>query len=79
MMPIRFYDDDRLRSYEDWVLITEDDMLEFLERSERLSKIEAAIKDLRDGVAITEVFPSESLYDGEVYALLMGLADLLAA
>lgn len=38
---VRFYDDDRLRSYDDWLLVQEDDALELLERSRRLSAIEA--------------------------------------
>ncbi len=45
MMPIRFYDDDRLRGYEDWVLIREDDFLELLQRSETLSRIESVLDE----------------------------------
>lgn len=41
MVALRFYDDDRLRHFEDWACIQMDDLLELLERSERLSKIEA--------------------------------------
>ena len=40
MIALRFYDDDRLRRFTDWSLIREDDLLELIERSERLSKIE---------------------------------------
>jgi hypothetical protein len=40
MIAVRFYDDDRLRSYDDWAMVQEDDMLELLERSARLSAIE---------------------------------------
>jgi len=31
MIALRFYDDDRLKGYEDWCLITKDDMLELME------------------------------------------------
>src|ERR1035437_5853045 len=31
MIALRFYDDDRLRSYEDWILVKADDFLELLE------------------------------------------------
>ena len=31
MMAYRFYDDDRLRGYEDWCLLREDDLLELTE------------------------------------------------
>lgn len=41
MLALRWYLDDRLRTYDDWMLIEEDDLLELMERSERL----AAIKD----------------------------------
>lgn len=34
MMPIRFYDDDRLRSFEDWVLVRVDDLIELTEAAE---------------------------------------------
>ena len=38
---LRFYFDDRLRGFDDWLLLREDDAVELLERSERLAKIEA--------------------------------------
>ena len=31
MIPLRFYDDDRLRNFEDWIVIKADDFLELLE------------------------------------------------
>jgi Holliday junction resolvase len=40
MMAYRFYDDDRLRRFEDWYLLREDDLLELIERSRRLSELE---------------------------------------
>ena len=33
MIAVRFYDDDRLRNFDDWDLIQEDDLLELWERS----------------------------------------------
>lgn len=33
LIALRFYDDDRLRSYEDWTLIRQDDLLELIERA----------------------------------------------
>lgn len=39
-MAIRFYSDDRLRFFEDWALLREDDLLELIERSRRLDTIE---------------------------------------
>lgn len=77
MMPIRFYDDDRLRSYEDWLLLTEDDGLELMARSEKLDILTAAIEALSNGVSITEVFPGVQLYDGEMHAVVSSLKALL--
>ena len=34
LIALRFYDDDRLRSYEDWALVREDDLLELMEKAE---------------------------------------------
>ena len=34
MLPIRFYDDDRLRGFEDWVLLRVDDVQEMLQTIE---------------------------------------------
>lgn len=34
MMPVRFYDDDRLRGFEDWVLVRLDDFAEVIEKLE---------------------------------------------
>lgn len=31
MVPLRFYDDDRLRNFEDWCLVREEDLLELME------------------------------------------------
>lgn len=33
LLALRFYDDDRLRSYEDWALVREDDLLELIEKA----------------------------------------------
>ena len=33
MIALRFYDDDRLRSFEDWIVVRADDFLELLESS----------------------------------------------
>jgi hypothetical protein len=43
MIALRWYDDDRLRSFEDWVCIQEDDLLELMERSDRLAEIEERV------------------------------------
>lgn len=40
MLALRWYGDDRLRQYDDWMLVTEDDLLELMERSARLSEIQ---------------------------------------
>lgn len=40
MLSLRWYYDDRLRVYRDWHLIREDDLLELMERSERLAELE---------------------------------------
>jgi hypothetical protein len=32
LLPVRFYDDDRLRGHEDWALIRVDDLVELMER-----------------------------------------------
>jgi hypothetical protein len=40
MIAVRFYDDDRLRRFTDWSLVREDDLLELIERSRRLSELE---------------------------------------
>ena len=34
MIALRFYGDDRLRDFEDWVLVRVDDMLELMERAD---------------------------------------------
>lgn len=39
LVALRFYDDERLRGYEDWWLMREDDVLELIERSERLAEL----------------------------------------
>lgn len=39
LIALRFYDDERLRRYEDWWLVREEDMLELIERSERLAEL----------------------------------------
>lgn len=39
-MAYRFYDDWTLDSFEDWYLLREDDLLELIERSRRLSELE---------------------------------------
>lgn len=38
---LRFYDDDRLRGFEDWACVPMDDLLELMERSERLAEMES--------------------------------------
>ena len=48
MLPIRFYDNQRLTSFEDWVLLAEDDMLELLDRSDRLSAMEGVLDRIAD-------------------------------
>lgn len=45
MMAYRFYEDDHLRRYLDLYLLWENDLLELIERSRRLSTAEAALKD----------------------------------
>lgn len=40
MLALRWYFDDRLRTYDDWVLIEANDLAELLDRSDRLSEIE---------------------------------------
>lgn len=40
MIALRYYFDDRLRSYDDWACIQMDDLLELMERSERLEALE---------------------------------------
>lgn len=64
IMPIRFYDDDRLRGYDDWVLLQEDDFLELLERSAALSRVEQAL---------------EAAGEGDVASLVAELRAVLAA
>lgn len=49
MLPIRFYSDDRLRIFEDWDLLREDDMLELVERSEALHRVETLTRLLHEG------------------------------
>ncbi len=39
-LPIRFYGNDRLTEFVDWVVLREDDLLELLDRSRRLSELE---------------------------------------
>lgn len=41
MIALRFYDDDRLRGFEDWMVVQKDDLLELMERSDRLADMEA--------------------------------------
>jgi hypothetical protein len=76
---VRFYDDDRLKGYDDWDLIQENDLLELLDRSSRLSEIEDAIRALADGTHFQEVFPDETAYEedgGEIHAIVSGLSKL---
>jgi hypothetical protein len=40
---LRFYDDDRLKGFEDWTLVREDDLVELMERSEKLAEAERAV------------------------------------
>lgn len=41
MISVRFYDDDRLRHFEDWHLVREDDLLELMEMAEKGYQMEA--------------------------------------
>ena len=65
MLPIRFYDDDRLRGFEDWVLFREEDTLEFMQRARLLSAYEKAVEAM-----LTEAKPGSSTFTV--------LSDLLA-
>lgn len=40
---LRFYDDDRLKKYEDWAVVKMDDLIELMERSAKLGEAEEAV------------------------------------
>ena len=48
-LAVRFYDDERLRGYEDWYLTTENDLLTLIERSRTLTEVQEIITRLLDG------------------------------
>lgn len=41
MLALRFYSDDRLRTFDDWACVQMDDLLELMDRSDRLAEIES--------------------------------------
>jgi hypothetical protein len=54
-LAIRFYGNDRLTDFEDWDLLREDDLLELIDRSRRLSRIEAVLDELGNGSNLADI------------------------
>lgn len=78
MLALRWYDNDRLRVWRDYAAITLDDLEELLDRSDRLTQLQEAIESLATGNPIQTVFPTELLYDGDMDAVISGLAKIAA-
>jgi hypothetical protein len=48
MLPLRFYDDDRLRGFEDWALVKVDDLGELIELAGRIKRLRTLMEHSSD-------------------------------
>ena len=79
VMAYRFYDDWTLKNFQDRYLVTENTLLELVQRSRRLSAVEEAVTRLAEGESVQAVF-EEIPYDedgGELSLVVRRLVAML--